>query len=171
MADLRKGYAMIKTIRSTLFACAALLAAGVLPAAAGNVILTIDGDVAGGAPIDMTLEDIEALGAATVVTKTPWHETAVTFEGVPLAALLEKAGAKGTSLSVLALNNYRSEMPVSDLAEHGVILAYKQDGAYMPVSDKGPLFIVYPFDADPALNDEVYYARSAWQVRSITVED
>lgn len=171
MAGLRKGYAMIKTIRSILFACAALLAAGALPAAAGNVILTIEGDIAGGAPVDMTLEDIEALGAATIVTKTPWHENAVTFEGVPLSALLEKAGATGTILSVLALNNYRSEMPVSDISEHGVILAYKQDGAYMPVSDKGPLFIVYPFDADPALKDEVYYARSAWQVRSITVED
>lgn len=162
---------MIKTIRSTLFACATLLAAGALPAAAGNVILTIEGKIAGDAPIDMTLEDIEALGAATVVTTTPWHPGAVRFEGVALSALLEKTGADGKSLSVLALNNYRSEMPVSDIAKHGVILAYKQDGAYMPVSDKGPLFIVYPFDADPSLNDEVYYARSAWQVRSITVED
>ena len=85
--------------------------------------------------------------------------------------MLEKAGAKGQTLSVAALNNYRSEIPVSDLAEHGVILAYKQDGEYMPISDKGPLFVVYPFDADPELNTEVYYTRSAWQVRSITVED
>jgi len=158
-------------IRSLLVACAALLAVGALPASAGDVILTIDGDIAGQAPVDMTLEDIEALGSTTIVTRTPWHETAVSFEGVPLAALLERAGADGETLSVFALNNYRSEMPVSDIAEHGVILAYKQNGAYMPVSDKGPLFIVYPFDADHALNNEVYYARSAWQVRSITVED
>ena len=158
-------------LRSALVACATVLAASVLPASAGDTILTIDGGLAGQARIDMTIEDIEALGSASIVTKTPWHEQAVTFEGVPLATLLEKAGAKGQTLSVVALNNYRSEVPVSDIADHGVILAYKQDGAYMPVSDKGPLFIVYPFDADPSLNDEVYYARSAWQVRSITVED
>jgi hypothetical protein len=162
---------MFTRTRSLVVACATVLLFGVLPANAGNVILTIDGDIAGQAPMDMTLEDIEALGTATVVTKTPWHEEAVTFEGVSLASLLEKAGAKGKTLSVFALNNYRSEMPVSDIGEHGVILAYKQNGEYMPVSDKGPLFIVYPFDADPALNNEVYYARSAWQVRSITVED
>lgn len=162
---------MLGKIRSLLVACATLSAVGALPASAGNVILTIDGDIEGHAPIDMTIEDIEALGASTVVTRTPWHEKAVSFEGVSLASLLEKAGAKGKTLSVFALNNYRSEMPVSDIGEHGVILAYKQDGDYMPVSDKGPLFIVYPFDADPALNNEVYYARSAWQVRSITVED
>jgi hypothetical protein len=162
---------MPSKIRSLLVACAALLAVGALPASAGNAILTIDGDIAGQAPVDMTLADIEALGTATIVTRTPWHEKAVSFEGVPLATLLEKAGANGQTLSVFALNNYRSEMPVSDAADHGVILAYKQDGAYMPVSDKGPLFIVYPFDADPSLNNEVYYARSAWQVRSITVED
>jgi hypothetical protein len=157
--------------RSALVACSTFLAASVLPASAGDTILTIDGDLAGQSPIDMTIEDIEALGSASIVTKTPWHEQAVNFEGVPLSTLLEKAGAKGQTLSVVALNNYRSEVPVSDIADHGVILAYKQDGAYMPVSDKGPLFIVYPFDADPSLNDEVYYARSAWQVRSITVED
>jgi hypothetical protein len=162
---------MPSKIRSLLVACAALLAVGALPASAGNAILTIDGDIAGQAPVDMTLADIEALGTATIVTRTPWHKKAVSFEGVPLATLLEKAGANGQTLSVFALNNYRSEMPVSDAADHGVILAYKQDGAYMPVSDKGPLFIVYPFDADPSLNNEVYYARSAWQVRSITVED
>jgi hypothetical protein len=162
---------MFTRTRSLVVACATVLLVGILPANAGNVILTIDGDIAGQAPMDMTLEDIEALGTATVVTKTPWHEEAVTFEGVSLASLLEKAGAKGKTLSVFALNNYRSEMPVSDIGEHGVILAYKQNGEYMPVSDKGPLFIVYPFDADPALNNEVYYARSAWQVRSITVED
>ena len=164
-------HAIHANIRSAMVACATLLAVSVLPASAAETILTIDGDIAGQASVDMTIEDIEALGAATIVTRTPWHEGTVTFEGVPLSALLENVGARGQTLSVVALNNYRSEVPVSDAAEHGAILAYKQDGAYMPVSDKGPLFIVYPFDADPSLNSEVYYARSAWQVRSITVED
>lgn len=162
---------MTRKIRSIVIACATLFAVSSLPAVASNVILTIDGEIAGETPVDMTLEDIKALESATVVTSTPWHETAARFEGVPLSALLEKIGATGKTISLLALNNYRSEMPVSDIDQHGVILAYKQDGAYMPVSDKGPLFIVYPFDSDPALNNEVYYARSAWQVRAMTIED
>tara|TARA_R110000850_G_scaffold28437_39_gene79541 strand:+ start:276 stop:788 length:513 start_codon:yes stop_codon:yes gene_type:complete len=168
---VRKGYAMLSRIRPLLVACAALFVFGAMPARAGDVILTIDGNVTGNAPVDMTIDDIEALGSATIVTKTPWHDTSVSFTGVRLSSLLEKTGAKGKTLSVAALNNYRSEIPVSDIGEHGVILAYKQDGEYMPVSDKGPLFVVYPFDAEPELNTEVYYTRSAWQVRSITVDD
>jgi len=153
-----------------IFAATALVAISSLPAAAEDVILTIDGAIAGGVAVDMTRADLEALGSASIETKTPWHDGAVTFEGVPLQALLEQIGATGDTLSVVALNNYRSEMPVEDAEKYGVILALKQDGAYMPVSDKGPLFVVYPFDTDPALNSEVYFARSAWQVRSITVE-
>ena len=161
---------MISRLRA-LFVAAAVVAVSSFSAVAGDVILTIDGEIAGGAPVDMTREDLEALGSATIVTKTPWHDSAVTFEGVPLATLLDKVGATGGNLAVAALNNYRSELPVEDIKKYGVILAFKQDGAYMPVSDKGPLFVVYPFDADPTLNNEVYFARSAWQVRSITVEE
>lgn len=153
-----------------LFVATAVVAISSLPAVASDVILTIDGEIAGGVPVELTREDIEALGSSIIVTKTPWHDNAVTFEGVSLAVLLEKIGATGDSLAVVALNNYRSELPVEDIEKYGVILALKQDGAYMPVSDKGPLFIVYPFDSDAALNTEVFYSRSAWQVRSITVE-
>ena len=39
----------------------------------------------------------------------------------------------------------------------------------MSVRDKGPLFVIYPFDEAPELNNETYYGRSAWQVKSIEV--
>ncbi|OCW55803.1 oxidoreductase [Hoeflea olei] len=157
--------------RLRVLVLAAVLA--VLPASlalAGDVILTVDGKIAGGKPVDLTRADLEALGSATIVTATPWRDKPVSFEGVPFKALLEKLGATGDTLYVVALNHYRSELPVADIETYDLILALKQDGAYMPVSDKGPLFIVYPFDSHPELKNEVYYARSAWQVRSITVE-
>jgi hypothetical protein len=50
------------------------------------------------------------------------------------------------------------------------MLALKRDGQYMPVSDKGPIFIIYPFDSDAALKAQVYYKRSAWQVARIEVK-
>lgn len=161
---------MFKTIRTFLVVLAAGLASTILPASASDIILTVDGKIASPTPVEMSIQDVEALGAATLVTKTPWHESVTTFEGVLLADLIDRIGADGETLSVVALNNYYSEVPVTDLRKYGVILAYKQNGSYMPVSDKGPLFVVYPFDAHPELNNEVYYSRSAWQVRSITVE-
>jgi hypothetical protein len=136
---------------------------------AGQVVLSIDGAVDGG-HIDMTLEQIEALGIEKIETTTPWHDGKVDFEGVPLQRLLEKVGAKGTELSIVALNDYRTQLPVDDAAKYGVILASRKQGQPMPISDKGPLFVIYPFDTYPELHNEIYYSRSAWQVRSITVE-
>jgi hypothetical protein len=40
----------------------------------------------------------------------------------------------------------------------------------IPVRTKGPLFIVYPFDTKAELRSNVYYERSAWQLKSIAVD-
>jgi hypothetical protein len=133
-------------------------------------ILTIEGAIASNDPVDMTMKEIEEIGFAKVTTTTPWHDGTVTFSGVPMTDLLKKVGATGSKISVIALNNYHTEIPVSDFEKYEVILATKKDGEYMPISDKGPLFIVYPFDSDKELKSEVFYSRAAWQVRTITVE-
>ena len=148
----------------------AVTTASVAVAQSDTVILTIDGQIAGGVPLDFTSAQLEAIGAASVVTSTPWHDGTPTFEGVPMAALLEHVGATGEVIEVLALNNYRTTIPLSDFAEYPVLLALQQDGEYMTVRDKGPLFIIYPFDDFDALRTDLYYSRSAWQVRNITVK-
>jgi len=160
-------------MRITRFAASAaalLLLAFASPADAGDTILTVTGKVTAGTEINMTLSDIEALGKAQIVTTTPWHDGAVTFKGVPMAQLMEAVGAEGTTAFVLALNNYGTEIPLSDFTSFEPILAYKMDGQYMEVADKGPLFIIYPYDDNAKLKSRLYYSRSAWQVRSIEIE-
>ena len=152
---------------------AILAVPGGLPAVSAQgepVILSVDGGVADGAVHEFTRSQLEALGHAEIDTTTPWHDGVIRFEGVPLALLMEHVGAKGRIAAVRALNNYKTEVPLTDFSQFGVILALKKNGEYMPVSDKGPLFIVYPFDSNEMLNGEVYYSRSAWQVRRITIE-
>jgi hypothetical protein len=134
------------------------------------VILTIDGKIAGGVPLDFTSSQLEALGAASVATSTPWHDGKPTFEGIPMETLLAHVGATGEVAEVLALNNYRTTIPLADFSEFPVLLALQQDGEYMTVRNKGPLFIIYPFDDFDDLRTDLYYSRSAWQVRSITVK-
>ena len=87
-----------------------------------------------------------------------------------MSALLEHVGATGEVAEVLALNDYRTTIPVSDFMDYPVILALKQDGEYMSVRNKGPLFIIYPFDDFDELQADIYYSRSAWQVRRITIK-
>jgi hypothetical protein len=86
-----------------------------------------------------------------------------------MARLMEAVGATGETLIATALNDYETRIPVSDLAEFGVLLALKRNNEYMPVRDKGPLFIVYPFDSNRALKNQKYYSRSAWQLARIVV--
>ena len=134
------------------------------------VVLTIDGQIDGGAARNFTIRQLESLEMVTIETSTPWHDGKVTFEGVPLRRLIEHVGASGKTAAISALNSYRTEIPLSDFTRYPVILATKQDGIHMPVSDKGPLFIIYPFDASKELKSELFYSRSAWQVRRITIE-
>ncbi|UUP18856.1 molybdopterin-dependent oxidoreductase [Nitratireductor thuwali] len=158
---------MIKMLCAA-FVSILVLAAPPEAAAQDAVVLTIDGAIEGGS-IDYTIEQLEQMPSATIATSTPWEDGVVSFEGVPMAALMEAVGAKGTAVRVVALNNYRTDIPLADFTDYGVILAFKRNGDYMPIADKGPLFVIYPFDDRPSLKTELHYARSAWQVRRITV--
>lgn len=113
---------------------------------------------------------LEALGTKSFTTKTPWYEAPVTFEGVPMATLMSSVGASGETVVATALNDYVTEIPVSDFAIYGVLLALKRNGEYMAPRDKGPLFIVYPFDSAPELQHQRFYSRSAWQLARIVVK-
>ena len=115
-------------------------------------------------------EMLESIGLQTTVTTTPWDEGQVRFEGVPLAKLLDLVKAKGRTIKVSALNDYTSLIPIDDVQKYSIILALKRNNEYMPVRDKGPLFIVYPFDSHPELKTQVYYARSVWQVRRLEIQ-
>jgi hypothetical protein len=43
------------------------------------------------------------------------------------------------------------------------------NGAEMSIRDKGPLWIVYPYDASDDFRSEVVYSRSIWQLDRIEV--
>ena len=151
-------------------------AAAGLVAPAGAPILTVSGAIGNtnadgrtGRVARFDRDMLEALGTAGFRTSTPWFDTPVRFDGVPMTRLLQEVGALGKTVTAIALNDYTTDIPVTDFRRYGVILALKRDGAYMPVREKGPLFIVYPFDAHPELRSELHYSRSAWQVAELAV--
>src|SRR5581483_11233359 len=135
-------------------------------------ILTITGKIAppgGATTLEFDRAAFEALGMVTIETKTPWYPTAVKFEGVPLEKLMSLAGASGSTVVAVALNDYSSEIPISDFAKYHPILAIKRNGEYMPVTDKGPLFVIYPFDSNAELQTLQFYARAVWQVSKLVI--
>ncbi|MFA8386229.1 MAG: oxidoreductase [Pelagibaca sp.] len=151
------------SVAALLFLCFAT------PSSAGDTILVVTGNVPGD-EVNLTLAQIEAMGSASIETTTPWHDGQKTFEGVPMGRFLETVGAEGTTAYVHALNNYSMDIPLSDLTEFDAILAFKTDGDYMDIADKGPLFIVFPYDDIDEARNALFYARSVWQIHTIVIE-
>lgn len=133
----------------------------------GRIVLTVQAQ--GGKPVDFDMAAVEALPQHSFRTSTPWYPQPVSFTGPLLRDVLAAAGARGQTLRAVALNDYKVELPASDAARFEVIVARLLDGRPMPVRERGPLFIVYPFDTSAELKSERYYSRSAWQLRRIEV--
>jgi hypothetical protein len=147
--------------------------AAVLAVPVEKKILTIIGKIASTNDGDTAVFDrpmLEALGSDGFETVTPWYSGEVRFEGIRMDTLMRHVGATGDSVLATALNDFSTEIPVSDFSRFGVLLALKRDGNYMSVRDKGPLFIVYPYDSSPELKAQKFYSRSAWQVAKLLVK-
>jgi len=112
---------------------------------------------------------LETMSGTKIKTQTPWYAGEVEFEGISFPRLLKELGATGEKLVITALDDYSVELLIEDLTKNEAILAMKRDGKYLSVSDKGPLFVVYPYDSKPELRNEKYYTKSIWQVRRIEV--
>lgn len=150
-------------------ACASALA---LDAPQGKVVLSLSGQVAEARPgqgVDFDMAMLAALPQHTIRTTTPWHAEARSYSGPLLRDVLAAAGAKGEQLKAVALNRYKVDIPSADAQRWPVIVARLVDGQPMAIRDKGPLFVIYPFDSDTELRSERYYSRSAWQLRGIEV--
>lgn len=159
-------------IASLVLVAGAGFAAG-LDQPKADSILTVSGKIGttnaqAAAQFDRAM--LEKLGMVSFTTMTPWYKEPVKFEGVPLKALMDAVAAKGEKIVAVALNDYSAEVPMEDIAKYNVILALKRDGEYMSPRDKGPLFIVYPYDSNPDLKNQKFYSRSVWQVAKIEVK-
>jgi hypothetical protein len=166
-----------RPIRTAALALALLLAASMsahaLDAPTGKVLLTVTGQItvrnsADAAAFDLAM--LEKLPQVSFQTRTPWYPEPRKFTGVRLRDLLAALGAQArTSVSAEALNDYRAVIPAEDWNEHDLLIAYRLDDEPMLVRDKGPLVVIYPFDAHPKLRNAVRYSRAVWQLRAIDV--
>ncbi|ANH03368.1 molybdopterin-dependent oxidoreductase [Shinella sp. HZN7] len=170
MTLLRRAF-LASALAASLLASAGGAAA--LDKPTGEVILTITADrldhpnVDGTAQFDLAM--LEALAGRSGEMETPWTEGRMNFSGPLLRAVIEAAGAHGTEMKVTAINDYAADVPMEDAVSLDTILATRMNGETMSVREKGPLFLVYPFDKDPALYNEKYFTRSVWQIKAIEV--
>lgn len=156
-----------------VLACQSALAEGIAQPN-GPVILTVSGEIAhtnsdGTAQFDLAM--LESMDPVTIETTTIWTDGPQQFVGVELWRLMEAVGAGADSLNATAINDYAVAIPREDWVKGGAVVAYMNNGKPMSVRDKGPLWVIYPYDANPDYRTEVTYSRSIWQLDRIVVGD
>ncbi len=153
---------------------AALWADDAMDMPSGSVILTVSGtidktNVDGTAQYDMDM--LRTFPAMSISTTTIWTDGVHMFTGVPIASLLDSLGTSGSTLRASAINDYTIEIPVDTLTKDYPILAYEMNGETMHRRDKGPLWVIYPFDSDEKYRTSQVFSRSIWQLDRIEVVD
>lgn len=135
-------------------------------------LLTITGNISNyteGKSAKLDREMINNLAQTSIVTSTIWTDGVSEFRGVLLKDLLEYVGAEGTTIQASAINDYAISIPFTDATDPGPIVVILIDGKEISVREKGPLWIIYPYDLDAEFRTEVRYSRSIWQLDRLEV--
>ncbi|UTW10558.1 hypothetical protein [Marinobacterium rhizophilum] len=139
----------------------------------GKPVLTLSGSISqtnseNGYVFDMAM--LEQLPQYSFVTSTPWFPQPHKFSGPLMRDILTKVGATGETLTAIALNDYKVSIPMDNSTRFNLIVATHKDDKFMTVREKGPLFVLYPFDSDSETQSQVYYDRSIWQLKAIHID-
>ncbi len=171
----------IETIWNTSLLIALLFAALIsqaapslpaLPSSTNLPLLTISGKIGTKDHVgkaEFSLAALDNLPQQTNETWTPWHNGVQKFSGPTFYEVLKAVNAQGTNVVVTAINDYASTIPIQELRQYPIILATRINGKTIPIRDKGPLILIYPFDRYPETKNEISYFRSVWNVRAVEV--
>jgi len=121
--------------------------------------------------VEFHLSDLDALDQHTVTTKTPWTDQEQ-FSGPLVRDVLKKVFARDVSaddepLTAYALNHYTVKLRRDLLAEYAVILATRMNGKTMRIRNKGPIWIVFPLDQHPQLDNTEVHSQMVWQLNKL----
>ncbi|WP_341862622.1 molybdopterin-dependent oxidoreductase [Gymnodinialimonas sp. 57CJ19] len=141
-----------------------------LPSAAQDpsALQVSDGE---GTIVSFALSDLDGLPQVEITTTTQWTAGENTFTGPSLRDVLDVAGLGDDDLTLTALNDYAIEMPAPEAGATYPIVASRMNGVPMSVRDKGPFWIIFPYDSEPDFQTETIYAQSIWQLDAIELAE
>ncbi|HEX2524906.1 MAG TPA: molybdopterin-dependent oxidoreductase [Geminicoccus sp.] len=148
-------------------ALAALPAATSATASPTGFKLRIKGRISGG-DISLDQKALAAIGTVELVTRTPWSEGELRFSGVPFKDLSAALGFAGEDVVLRALNEYSVRTTVETLVEEALV-AFEIGGRPIPVREKGPLWVVFPWSRRRDLDEPSTQSLSIWQLQTIEI--
>ncbi|MBO1518377.1 molybdopterin-binding protein [Oceanisphaera pacifica] len=121
--------------------------------------------------LDFTLNELQALKQADITTSHPWSNEPRHYHGVDLNDLLDRlfSQQKVLSIQLEAINDFSIEIDWSRIASYMPILAWQEDQRVMSLRNKGPLWLMLPFDKVPSVQQADFIHFMAWQLKSIRV--
>lgn len=122
------------------------------------------------ARITLTEEDLLALPQVTIETSTPWDEEVITFSGPTLKALLTRYNITEGELNLYASNRYQIQIPWDYIEDTSPIIANRMNGGPFSRRQRGPLWLIFPFDSDDRYRSYEVSAMSIWQLISIEID-
>jgi hypothetical protein len=140
----------------------------VTAALADEIVLTVN-DTTDGRSVTFTMDDLLALPQTSFQTSTIWTDGVNTFSGPTLAAVLEAADMPFHNLRVSAINDYNVDFPAAEIKDATPILTVLINDAPFSVREKGPIWMLFPFDDNVALRTEDFFTLSVWQLIQIDV--
>lgn len=124
--------------------------------------------VAPGLVAEHDRDGLRGMNPVRIATSTPWTDGVQEFTGVPLSKLLPGLDAQ-SRIQLTAINDYAVSMPADAVGDEYPVVAYERNGQPMSLRDKGPFWLIYPFDLAAEYQTETVYARSVWQLVKIEV--
>jgi hypothetical protein len=127
-----------------------------------DVILEIDVDA--GDTVAFDLEALDALPQHRFDTSTIWTDGVRQFSGPPLAAVLGAAGLDPQPIQAFASNGYGVTLTFPPGDALVPIVATRIDGAPIGRRERGPLWVMFPFDSDASLRNAEVFGQSIWHL-------
>jgi hypothetical protein len=149
------------------------LARDLVPARA---VLTVRGKITRLNPAHLDLDIIKAMKPFSFETANHWTGEKEKFTGILLIDLLACLGLaeSATQVDVIATNDYRVTIKISDLQRYEYLLSYARNGKdyaeLMPSENKGPLAIAIDFNKHSQLDRDIYKHHLVWFVETIIVK-
>jgi len=118
----------------------------------------------------LTDEDLARLHQVSFSTSTIWTEGIFEFSGPSLASVLALLGVSQGNVILSAVNGYRIHIPWSVIEADAPIIAIRMNDEPFGIRQKGPIWIVFPYDSSAQYRQELIFALSVWQLTEILVE-
>lgn len=119
--------------------------------------------------VNFKLTDLEDMAPVQFMTNTPWTEGVQEFTGIWMSQILDALNIRTGVVQMTAINDYSISLDVTEFKQGGALLAFKRNGELLSPRKKGPFWLVWNYDSDPAFRTESIYSNSIWQLDRVTI--